>query len=220
MFIHWAFFHGLYSKVEIKSKCVNCSQIHPSDSKLCLKWKLEKQTQEIKTNKNKSYFEAHKLIVPQITQTYVQATKPSTISTTTQTDPNITHIISPPLQYLKLVSSSNLTPNIPFSMPAVCTSSAQAHLLLSTSSVIPTIQNQSHLPIPISTTATLDSSLNTSASSLSTETRLFATTSNKFSALSTEVQPSVPLPESAAATSNSKPSDTSKIPKSVKQLKK
>ncbi|GFW95380.1 hypothetical protein TNCV_2971021 [Trichonephila clavipes] len=76
--------------------------------------------------------------------------------------------------------------------------------------------NQSHLPIPISTTATLDSSLITSASALSTETCLFAT-SNKFSPLSTEVQPSVPLPQSASTTSNSKPSDTSKIPKSIKQ---
>ncbi|GFX63625.1 uncharacterized protein TNCV_2005541 [Trichonephila clavipes] len=96
-------------------------------------------------------------------------------------------------------------------------SSTQAHLIPSTSSVIPTVQNQSHLLIPICTTATLDNSLNTSASSLSTETRLFATTSNKFSPLSTEIQPSVPLSQSAATTSNSEPSDTSKIPKSVKQ---
>ncbi|GFY32480.1 hypothetical protein TNCV_3559881 [Trichonephila clavipes] len=71
----------------LEPKCVNCSQIHPSDSKLCPKWKLEKQ---IKENKSISYFEARKSIVPQLTQTYVQATKPSTISATTQTDPNIT----------------------------------------------------------------------------------------------------------------------------------
>ncbi|GFU88294.1 uncharacterized protein TNCV_846871 [Trichonephila clavipes] len=74
-------------------KCVNCTQSHPSDSKLCPKWKLEKQIEEIKTNKNISYFEAHKLIVLQLNQTYAQATKPSSISTTTQTDPNMTNII-------------------------------------------------------------------------------------------------------------------------------
>ncbi|GFT93737.1 uncharacterized protein TNCV_246851 [Trichonephila clavipes] len=54
----------------LEPKCVNCTQSNPSDSKLCLKWKLEKQIQEIKTNKNISYFEERRLIVPQITQTY------------------------------------------------------------------------------------------------------------------------------------------------------
>ncbi|GFW95031.1 hypothetical protein TNCV_476301 [Trichonephila clavipes] len=111
-------------------------------------------------------------------------------------------------------------PNILSSMPAVCTSSSsfQAHLLPSTFSLIPTIQSQSRLPIPISTntTATLDNSLSTSASSLSTKTHVFPTTSKNFATLSTEVQPSVPLPDSAMITSNSKPTDTSKIPKNVK----
>ncbi|GFX43826.1 uncharacterized protein TNCV_4111051 [Trichonephila clavipes] len=59
--------------------------------------------------------------------------------------------------------------------------------------------------------------LTIAASSLSTETRLFATTSNKFFPLSTEVQSSVLLSQLAATISNSEPSDTSKIPKSVKQ---
>ncbi|GFW49191.1 uncharacterized protein TNCV_3057011 [Trichonephila clavipes] len=45
----------------LEPKCVNCTQSHPSDSKQCPKWKLEKQIQEIKTN-NISYFEARKLI--------------------------------------------------------------------------------------------------------------------------------------------------------------
>ncbi|GFW12906.1 uncharacterized protein TNCV_3328391 [Trichonephila clavipes] len=31
----------------LEPKCVNCTQSHPSDSKLCQKWKLEKQIQEI-----------------------------------------------------------------------------------------------------------------------------------------------------------------------------
>ncbi|GFW41316.1 hypothetical protein TNCV_1003091 [Trichonephila clavipes] len=89
--------------------------------------------------------------------------------------------------------------------------------------VIATIQSESQLPIPISTTTTStpDNSLNTSASSLSIETRLFPTTFNKFAALSTEIRPSisssVPLPEYAPTTSNNEPPNVSKIPKSIKQ---
>ncbi|GFW24032.1 NACHT domain-and WD repeat-containing protein 1 [Trichonephila clavipes] len=174
---------------------------------------------KIRPNLYQTLCAVSKARVPQLIQTYAQATKPSTISTTIQTDTNITNIICPPLKCLKPVSSANPMPSTSSSVSTVSTSSSpsQAHLLPSTSSVIPTMQNQSPLPIRISTTATLDNSLNTSASSLSTETRLFATTSNKFSPLSTEVQPLVPLPQSAATTSNSKPSDTSKIPKNVKQ---
>ncbi|GFT17420.1 hypothetical protein TNCV_4806821 [Trichonephila clavipes] len=83
--------------------------------------------------------------------------------------------------------------------------------------------NQSHklnrLPEPISSSAaTPDNSLNTSTSSLSTETCPVPTTFNKFAALSTEVHPSVhPLPESAATTSNNEPS---KIPQCKTELKK
>ncbi|GFX68786.1 uncharacterized protein TNCV_4070301 [Trichonephila clavipes] len=93
----------------------------------------------------------------------------------------------------------------PVSTVSTSSSSTQAHLLPSTSSVIPTVQNQSYLPILVCTTAIFDNSLNTSASSSSTETRLFATTSNKFSPLSTEIQPSVSLAQSSATTSNGEP---------------
>ncbi|GFT43045.1 putative RNA-directed DNA polymerase from transposon BS [Trichonephila clavipes] len=48
----------------LEPKCTNCLQSHASDSKLCPKWKLEKEIQEIKTNKNISYSEARKVIVP------------------------------------------------------------------------------------------------------------------------------------------------------------
>ncbi|GFW75892.1 uncharacterized protein TNCV_4430701 [Trichonephila clavipes] len=176
----------------LEPKCVNCTQSHPSDPKLCPKWKLEKQIQEIKTNKNISYFEARKLIVPQLTQTYAQATKPSSISTTTQTDPNITNIICSPLQCLKPVSSANPMPSTSSSVTTVSTSSSstQAHLLPSTSAIIPSI--------------------------LKIETRPL-TTSSKFAALSTEIQPLVPLPESVSTTSNSEHSNAPEIPKCVKR---
>ncbi|GFT26183.1 hypothetical protein TNCV_1543951 [Trichonephila clavipes] len=116
----------------------------------------------------------------------------------------------PPLQCLSLISSSSS------SIPAVSTlsSSTEAHLLPSTSAII---QSESLLPIPIPTTTTSPgNNLNTTASSLETETRL-PTTSNKFAALSTEIQPLVPLPEFVHTTSDCERSNASKIPKCVKQ---
>ncbi|GFT62327.1 putative RNA-directed DNA polymerase from transposon BS [Trichonephila clavipes] len=85
----------------LAQKCVNCSQPHSSDSKQCPKWKAEKEIQAIKTNRNISYLEARKLIAPQLSQTYAQVAKPSTFTSTTQTDENITHIKCPPLQLLQ-----------------------------------------------------------------------------------------------------------------------
>ncbi|GFW60616.1 uncharacterized protein TNCV_569621 [Trichonephila clavipes] len=61
----------------LEPKCINCTLSHPSDSKLCPKWKIEKQIQEIKTDKNITYPEARKLIVPQLSQSYAQAAKTS-----------------------------------------------------------------------------------------------------------------------------------------------
>ncbi|GFW89249.1 uncharacterized protein TNCV_4934171 [Trichonephila clavipes] len=119
----------------LEQKCVNCTQSHPSDSKLCQKWKLEKQIQEIKTNKNISYFEARRLIVPQLTQTYAQAARLSTISTASQTDPNLSNIICPPLQCLTPISSKNPLPGTSSSVSTFSTSSSstQDNLLPSSS---------------------------------------------------------------------------------------
>ncbi|GFV74730.1 uncharacterized protein TNCV_1039681 [Trichonephila clavipes] len=77
----------------LEPKCINCSLAHSADSKLCSKWRIEKQIQEIKTSKNISYPEAPKLIVPQTSQTYTQVAKTSTAAATTQTDETITKII-------------------------------------------------------------------------------------------------------------------------------
>ncbi|GFT95761.1 uncharacterized protein TNCV_311241 [Trichonephila clavipes] len=181
----------------------NCSESHSSDSKLCPKWKLEKQIQEIKSNKNISYPEARKLIVPQLSQTYEQVTKPTAISTCTQTDPNIIKIICTPLQCLSPISATT------FSMPvaSILSSSTQAHLLPPISAIMPTIQSESLLPItiptppPTTTTTYPGNNPNTSTSSLSTEIPPVLTTSNKFAALLTEDQKSVSLSEPAATTS-------------------
>ncbi|GFT26476.1 RNA-directed DNA polymerase from mobile element jockey [Trichonephila clavipes] len=198
----------------LEPKCINCSQLHSADSKLCPKCKIEKQIQEIKTNKNIFYFEARKLIVPQLTQTYAQALKPSTIFTTTQTDPNVTNIICPPLQCLKPVPSKSPMPSTTSSVSTVSTSSSstQENLLTSPSAEIPTIQSGSLLKIPIPTTTTSPgNNLNTSVSSLETETRSL-TNPDKFNALSTET-----LPESVLTTSNSEHSNAPEIPQCIKR---
>ncbi|GFY29571.1 hypothetical protein TNCV_2627411 [Trichonephila clavipes] len=113
------------------------------------------------------------------------------MSKTTQTDPNITNIICPPLQCLKPVSSKTPMPSTSSSVSTVSTSSSstQENLLPSPSAIIPTIQSESLLKIPIPTNTTTTTSpgnkLNTSVSSLETENRSL-TTPNKFNALSTE----------------------------------
>ncbi|GFX80873.1 uncharacterized protein TNCV_2766381 [Trichonephila clavipes] len=119
-------------------------QSHPSDLKLCQKWKLEKQIQEIKTNKNISHFEARRLIVPQLTQTYALAARLSTISTASQTDPNLSNIICPPLQCLTPISSKNPLPGTSSSVSTFSTSSSstQDNLLPSPSGILPTIQTE------------------------------------------------------------------------------
>ncbi|GFX16013.1 uncharacterized protein TNCV_4702721 [Trichonephila clavipes] len=200
----------------LEPKCINCSQLHTADFKLCPKWKTEKQIQEIKTNKNISYFEARKLIVPQLTQTYAQVTKPSNISTTTLTDSNITNIICPPLQCLKPVSSKNPMPSTSSLVSTVSTSSSstQENLLPFPSAIIPAIQSESLLKIPIPTTTTTTSpgnNLNTLVSPLETETRSH-TTPDKLNSLSTEN-----LPESVPNTSNSEHSNAPEIPQCVKR---
>ncbi|GFV06232.1 uncharacterized protein TNCV_3781791 [Trichonephila clavipes] len=198
----------------LEPKCVNCTQSHPSDSKLCHKWKLEKQIQEIKTNKNISYFEARKLIVPQLTQTYAQATRPSTISTTTQTVPNITNVICPPLQCLTPISSKNPLPGTSSSVSTFSTSSSstQDNLLPSPSGILPTIQSESLLQIPIpTTTISPDNNLNTLISPLETKTRS-RTTPAKLNSVSTEN-----LPEYVPNESNSEHSTAAEVQQIVKR---
>ncbi|GFV93336.1 RNA-directed DNA polymerase from mobile element jockey [Trichonephila clavipes] len=115
----------------LEPKCINCLQPHSSYSKICPKWKIEKQIQDIKTTKNISYPEARKLVVPQLSQTYAQAAKSSTLNNSTQTDENITKINCPPLKLLAPLSSKRRT-NIPTSVTT--SSSAQTQLLTSISS--------------------------------------------------------------------------------------
>ncbi|GFX90052.1 uncharacterized protein TNCV_887501 [Trichonephila clavipes] len=199
----------------LEQKLVNYSQPHSSNSKLCPKWKTEKEIQTFKTNKNISYLEARKLIALQLSQTYAQVAKPSILTSTTQTDENITKIKCSPLQFLPpllCVPAPNASPSI----PSVSTSSSttQANLLPSASSLKPTTKIESRLLEPFSAAAP-DNSLNTSASSLSIKACPVHTT-NKFAALSTEVQASLPL-SVCNYYPNSELSNISKVPQNVKQ---
>ncbi|GFT07184.1 putative RNA-directed DNA polymerase from transposon BS [Trichonephila clavipes] len=201
----------------LELKCFNCSQSHSSDSKLCPKWKIEKQIQEIKTNNNISYQEARKLIAPQFSQTYAQVAKPSIAASTTQTDENITKVKCPPLQILKPLLSvphPNASPSI--TSNSTSSSTTQANLLPSASSIKPTTKIASRLPKPISSAVAPDNNLNTSVSSLSAETRTLIR-SNKSAAraaLSTEIHP---LPESDPTASNGEHFTAPEVPQCAKR---
>ncbi|GFW95684.1 uncharacterized protein TNCV_19151 [Trichonephila clavipes] len=201
----------------LEPKCVNCTQSHPSDSKLCQKWKIEKQIQEIKIKKNISYFEARRLIVPQLTQTYAQGARPSTLSTASQTDPNLSNIICPPLQCLTPISSKNPLPGTssPVSTFSTSSSSTQDNLLPSPSGILPTIQSESLLQIPIPTITTTTTSpgnnLNTLVLPLGTESHSH-TTPATLNSVSTEN-----FPESVPNESNSEHSTAAEAQQIVKR---
>ncbi|GFV00666.1 uncharacterized protein TNCV_2950341 [Trichonephila clavipes] len=158
-----------FSDCSLEQKCVNSSQPHSADSKLCLKWKIEKEIQTIKTNRNISYIEARKFITPQPYQTYAQVAKSITVNSSSQTDETITKIVCPPLKLLQpLIAISK--PIMSPSVPAVIKSSTltQAELIPSTSSV--TVASPSTSPPPtsvIDTAPTTSNSLSISAASSS-----------------------------------------------------
>ncbi|GFW62641.1 RNase H domain-containing protein [Trichonephila clavipes] len=172
----------------LEQKCVNCTQSHPSDSKLCSKWKTEKEIQAIKTNRNITYLEARELIVPQLSQTNAQATKPSTVTTTTQTDENITKIVCPPLKLLQPLRSVP-KPTISSSVPAVTkpSSSTQTQLLPSASFVTVTSLSESQPSIPL-----IDTALTTS-NNLST-TSAFSSSNKTLSSSDVSILPAETCP--------------------------
>ncbi|GFV03609.1 uncharacterized protein TNCV_1024281 [Trichonephila clavipes] len=73
--------------------------------------------------------EARKLILPQISQTYSQATKSSITTTTTQTDDSITKIVCPPLKLLQPLTAVS-KPTMPFKIPILTKSSASTEAQL------------------------------------------------------------------------------------------
>ena len=58
-------------------RCVNCKENHPSYSKACAKWVIEKEIQTVRTKQNVSYSEAKKIVesrTPIVGKTYAAAT--------------------------------------------------------------------------------------------------------------------------------------------------
>ncbi|GFV80758.1 uncharacterized protein TNCV_4619191 [Trichonephila clavipes] len=123
-------------------------------------------------------------------QGVVQVTKPSTATTTTQTDENITKIVCPPLKLLQpLISDPK--PTISSSVPALNKSSAstQAELVPSTSSVTVASPSKSQPPNSvIDTASTTSNRLSISAASSSSTAcsvhEMTTTTSNTIPATS------------------------------------
>ncbi|GFU20632.1 putative RNA-directed DNA polymerase from transposon BS [Trichonephila clavipes] len=152
---------------------------------------------------NISYLEARKLIAPQLSQTYAQVAKPSTVTSTTQTDENLTQIKCPPLQLLQPLLS---VPQPDKSNSVFTLSSAtQADLLLSTSSIAATISEPPHL-IPVSDTL------------LSTTSTMFTPIEPSSSIISASTSNSIIQPPSASSTQNLKKSQNFGIEKGKKCL--
>ncbi|GFW63665.1 uncharacterized protein TNCV_4329531 [Trichonephila clavipes] len=157
------------SDCSLEQKCVNCSQPHSADSKLCPKWKIEKEIQIIKTNRNISYIEARKFITPQPSQTYAQVAKSITVNSSSQTDETITKIVYPPLKLLQpliTISKPNMSPSVPAVIKS--STSTQTELVPSTSSVTVASPSKSQPPTSVIDTApTTSNSLSISAASSS-----------------------------------------------------
>ncbi|GFW07806.1 putative RNA-directed DNA polymerase from transposon X-element [Trichonephila clavipes] len=135
---------------------------------------------------------------------------------TSQTDPNLSHIICPPFQCLTPISSKIRLPGTSSSVSTFSTSSSstQDNLLPSPSGILPTIQSESLLQIPIPTTATTTSpgnNLNTLVSPLETETPS-RTPPAKLNSVSTEN-----LHESVPNESNSEHSTAAEAQQIVKR---
>ncbi|GFW87095.1 uncharacterized protein TNCV_5124491 [Trichonephila clavipes] len=153
----------------LEPRCDNCSQPHFADSKLCPKWKIEKEIQTIKTNRNISYIEARKFITPQPSQTYAQVAKTITVNSSSQTDETITKIMCSPLKLLQpliTISKPNMSPSVPAVIKS--STSTQAELVPSTSSVTVASPSKSQPPNSlIDTVSTTSNSLSISAASSS-----------------------------------------------------
>ncbi|GFX76031.1 uncharacterized protein TNCV_3718021 [Trichonephila clavipes] len=149
------------------SVCIDYSQSHPSESKLCPKWKIEKQIQEIKTNKKSSCVEARKLLVPQKSQTYAQYIALNAYSLhiilINSGTTNAFHIFCPNYIAIRISTTSipltNSAPAISISLstPATSSSSTPSVILSSTSDRVGNLSTEIQPPVPL-----LDTSLTTS----------------------------------------------------------
>ncbi|GFS91175.1 uncharacterized protein TNCV_2215041 [Trichonephila clavipes] len=151
-----------------------------------------KEIQAIQTNRNITYLEARKLIVPQLSQTYAQAAKPSTVTTTTQTDENNTKIVCPPLKLLQPLRSVP-KPITSSSVPAVTkpSTTTKTQLLPFTSSVTNTSPSKSKPYIPLIDTAPTTSNNFSTSAFYSSYKALSSSDVSMFTPLPSETCPAV-----------------------------
>ncbi|GFU62570.1 hypothetical protein TNCV_1314051 [Trichonephila clavipes] len=110
---------------------------------------MEKQIQEIKTNKKYFLTRSQKINSPRRVSNIRPVAKYSTVTTTTQTDETITKIVFPPLKLLQpLISIPNSTMSSRIPTVTKSSTSTQAHILPSTSFAF-TTTSESHPPIPL-----------------------------------------------------------------------
>ena len=84
------------------AKCVNCSDVHPANSKQCPQWEKEKKFLKTKRENNLSFPEARKQKEQFYAgQTYASAVKQGTCNKSTQTDNNSTQTDDSFTEYLK-----------------------------------------------------------------------------------------------------------------------
>ncbi|GFX97662.1 uncharacterized protein TNCV_3065501 [Trichonephila clavipes] len=215
MCIRWAFFHRLQSR----AKMYQLLTIPFIRLEIMPEMKTEKEIQTTKAHRNISYVEARKLIVPQLIQIYAQAPNLSIVTTTAQTDENITKIEYLPLKLLQ--------PLIPIPKPtmsskilAVTKSSTttQENFVPSTSSVPVTSSSESESPIPLIDTAPATSnSLPTSAASSSSNKALYSSTVSVFTSLPAET---CPIVETSTTISNTTLSTSQAAKQTLKSRRK
>ncbi|GFY31932.1 hypothetical protein TNCV_2620691 [Trichonephila clavipes] len=106
-----------------------------------------------------------------------------------------------------------MSPSVPSAIKT-SSSTTQANLLPSASSIKRTTKIASRLPKPISSAAAPDNNLNTSASSLTAETRTLIRSNKSAARLSTEFQP---LPEYDPTASNGEQFNAPEVPQCAKR---
>lgn len=93
-------------------KCINCAGNHPSYSRNCPKWAIEKEIQTVKVKNNISFLEARKIVsdrMPRKGVSYASVLK-KTVNISTQTDNEIT--VSIPLSSTSKLSTTILSKGI------------------------------------------------------------------------------------------------------------
>jgi hypothetical protein len=103
-----------YNSCDNSSKCLNCEKDHPSSSKKCEKWLIEKEIQKTKVTFNIPYHEARAKVNPTNQPSYSSVTAQKTTAKKTTTIGTQTEISIAPKQKSTNISTQTMTPsNLP-----------------------------------------------------------------------------------------------------------